>query len=172
MATWKIKQPLYEADGSAITGSSSLTIKIKRDADDYLFDFADSTFKASGWTDNSEQLAEFDAVNLPGEYEKEIDISSWNDGFYTIYITYSGSPVWHDTTEVYIAGGNIATSVEGLLQTVIDGTVTVEKLLQLMLATIAGAVSRSSNTYTYKDQAGADILEDSITEDAATRVIS
>lgn len=169
MATRKFKVPLYNPDGSAITGSTSLSVKIKRDADDYVYDFADSIFKNSGWGDNSQQLAEFDAVNFPGEYEIEIALTAWNDGFYTAYVTYSASPIWHDTYEFYVSGGDLSTNVMG---TIVDGSVTVQKLMQLILANIAGAVSRSGNVYTYKDQAAATILEDTITEDAATRVIS
>jgi hypothetical protein len=99
------KAGLYDVSGDAISGSTDLVIKIKRDADDYFYDFDDSTFKASGWISISSQLSEPDATNMPGEYEVSVDISGWNDGVYTAYIQYSGSPAWTDTVEFRVYDG-------------------------------------------------------------------
>lgn len=94
-----LKAGIYTALGVGVTGSTDLVIKIKRDADNYFYDFNDNIFKASGWTTIAGIMTEVDAINIPGEYEYAIDISGWPIGFYTIYTQYSGSPAWTDINE-------------------------------------------------------------------------
>jgi hypothetical protein len=85
------KAGIYDASGSGITGSTDLVIKIKRDADNYFYDFDDSTFKASGWTTISDTFSEVNASVVPGEYEYNLDTSGFSDGIYTAYVEYTGS---------------------------------------------------------------------------------
>ena len=105
------KAGLYDADGSPISGSSDLVIKIKRDVDDYFYDFGDSSFKSLGHLATSTQLSEPDPVNMPGGYEASIDVSGWNDGVYTAYIQYNSSPAWTDTIEFAVRDGAEVTMV-------------------------------------------------------------
>ena len=105
------KAGLYDASGNAISGSTDLTMKIKRDVDDYFYDFDDSSFKASGWVSISSQLSEPDATNMPGEYEASVDVSAWNDGVYTTYIQYGGTPAWTDTIEFRVYDGKQSTAL-------------------------------------------------------------
>lgn len=99
------KAGLYDASGAGITGSSDLKIKIKRDADDYFYDFDDSTFKNAAWTTIAATMTEVDATNVPGEYEYTVDVSGWDDGVYTVYYQYSGSPAWTDAVEFRLYDG-------------------------------------------------------------------
>lgn len=105
------KAGLYDASGSGITGSSDLVIKIKRDADDYFYDFDDSTFKNAGWTTIAATMTEIDATNVPGEYEYAVTVTSWDDGVYTVYYQYSGSATrpFTDTVEFRVYDGKEAT---------------------------------------------------------------
>ena len=105
-----IKAGLYDAAGNAISGSTDLTIRIKRDIDNYFYDFDDSSFKASGWVSISIQLSEPDATNMPGEYEVSMDVSGWNDGLYTAYTQYGGSLAWTDTIEFGVYDGKEPTA--------------------------------------------------------------
>ena len=100
-----IKYGLYDADGVAIAGSSDLKVKIKRDADDFFFDFDDTTFKADTFTTLAATMAEIDATNAAGEYEQAVDVSGWDDGIYTIYINHSGSPKQNGSYETVVIGG-------------------------------------------------------------------
>jgi len=101
----KIKFGLYDADGNAITGSTVLKCKIKRDADDWFYDFNDSTFKASGHTTIAAIMAEPDSTNAPGEYEKSATATAWNDGIYTVYVNYTGTPKQNGSEELVIVDG-------------------------------------------------------------------
>lgn len=101
------KAGLYNANGSGITESTDLKIKIKRDADDFFYDFNDSTFKATGWITIAATMTDVDATIVPGEYEYAVDVSAWDDGVYTVYFQYSGSATVHftDTVEFRIYDG-------------------------------------------------------------------
>jgi hypothetical protein len=102
------KAGLYDASGSGITGSTNLVIKVKRDADDLFYDFIDGTFKAAGHLAISRLLSEPDSVNMPGEYEVNIDVSGWDNGVYTAYIQYLGTPEWTDSIEFRVYYGDEA----------------------------------------------------------------
>lgn len=83
--------PLLNAAGAKITGAT-VTARIRRKADDYLYDFDDSTFKASGWTDETGAMTEADSTNFPGSYELSVTITGWDDGDYAVMIDYAGPP--------------------------------------------------------------------------------
>lgn len=58
------------------TGLSDVLLKIHRVSDDYIYDFNDDTFKASGWTSATQAMTEIDATNLPGQYKWDFDTSA------------------------------------------------------------------------------------------------
>lgn len=100
---------IYDADGSGITGSTDLTLKIRRQADDYLFDFNTTTFKASGWTTVAQTMTQIDATNLPGEYRHSLNVASFSDGMYNAYFVYAGGNglrAFVDSDEFGVYGGN------------------------------------------------------------------
>lgn len=107
MSVLDIKFGLFDASGNPITGTNLLVCKIKRDTDDYFYDFSDGTFKAAGWTMLAGVMTEIDPPIVPGEYEYQVDISGWNDGFYTAYCEYSGAPPQHGAEEVNIVNGQV-----------------------------------------------------------------
>ena len=104
------KAGLYDSDGDPISDSTYLKVKIKRDADDYFYDFDDSTFKASGHTTIAQQLAEFDQTNAPGEYELTVSEAAWDDGMYTGYYNYDpgDNTKWTDECEFPVYNGEYA----------------------------------------------------------------
>lgn len=176
------KASLYDSNGSGITGSSDLKIKIKRDTDDFFFDFDDSIFKNSGWTTIAEAMSDIDIANVPGEYEISVDVSNWNDGIYTVYYVYSGSPSWTSAGEFALADGLeiiSATSInairDAILDKAVDGAIDVQELLKILTATFAGDMTQSLDalTVTYKDQVGAiKVSEDFSVPNAVSRTIS
>lgn len=86
------------------TTGLTLTTVIKRDADGFLYDWSDGTFKPTGWTTVGGALVEEVAPIPPGHYETaEIDTSTWLDGLYTAYI----SGVERDPIEIRIKDGDI-----------------------------------------------------------------
>lgn len=106
----EIMWELYDAaTGSPITGATnSTTIKFRRTPDGKIYDWADSTFKSSGWTSITTPLTEKDSVNLAGVYVKEIDVAALADGKYQIFVSYTGStPIQRGSIEFLIENGNV-----------------------------------------------------------------
>lgn len=90
---------LVNSLGALITGAgASTTIKIRRIADDYLYDWNDGTFKAAGHTTPSTPLVEVSASLFPGLYKKTVAEATWNDGDYQGVIRYA--PVGGTATNV------------------------------------------------------------------------
>lgn len=100
------KAGLYDAQGDPISSSTDLGVKIKRDADDYFYDWDDSQFKASGHTTLGGQMAEINVTVVPGEYEVSVDVSGWSAGVYTAYVEYTGTQTtkFRDTIEFRVLG--------------------------------------------------------------------
>lgn len=101
------KAGLYDASGDPISSSTDLGVKIKRDSDDYFYDWNDGTFKPSGHTTISGQMTEINVAIVPGEYEKSVDASNWSGGVYTGYIEYTGTaiPKFRDAIEFVVFKG-------------------------------------------------------------------
>ncbi len=102
-----IKFPLFNQSGVAITGAA-VTVKIMRDADDFLWDFDDSTFKVSGWVDETGDMTEPDSTNMAGLYELAVVITAFDDGTYTILVNYAGTPAQAGTDEFQVEDGELA----------------------------------------------------------------
>lgn len=75
--TERIQTPALK-DGSlvAVTGSTTVVLSIQRQSDNFWYDFADDTFKSSGWTTRQQQMTEVSASLAPGEYRYDWDTSS------------------------------------------------------------------------------------------------
>jgi hypothetical protein len=68
--------PLRLTVNGSTGGVTGLTVVVAvRRGSDYL-DFADGTFKASGWTTRQAAMTEVSAANSPGRYERDFDIAS------------------------------------------------------------------------------------------------
>lgn len=178
------KAGIYNADGSGIVGSIYLKLKIKRDVDDMFYDFSDGTFKSSGHTTIAATMTDVDTAKVPGEYEYSLDVSSWDDGVYTCYFQYNGSPAFTDAWEFRVYEGkesvasisDINTDVlnevrNTIASMTVDGTIDVKECLKILLAVLAGDMSKTLNTYTYKDQSGAAKLTEVVSTDAVVRTI-
>ncbi len=76
-------QPLYTSAGAAVTGSTNIRVDIRRD-DGLFFDFADSTFKSSGWTTRQATATEVSSTNAPGSYRTTVDTTGWSAGHYVV----------------------------------------------------------------------------------------
>ena len=163
------KTGLYNPDGSGETGSSDIVLKIKRDADDYFYDFDDSTFKTSGHTDIDQALSEPDATNAPGEYEASVDVSGFDDGVYTAYFVYSGSPAWTDSVEFWVHNGKEASAI---VDVTVDGSIDYMDAFVTLLAMAAGSMAKSGDTYTHKDQSGNAKITSAVSATAVTRTIA
>lgn len=102
----KLPWRIIDAAGNPITGGAASTgLKFRRPSDGKLLDWADGTFKSSGWTTVSTALAEADAANLSGLYVKDVSTAGWTDGWYEFYSEYTGSPKQYGEGEVCIKNG-------------------------------------------------------------------
>ena len=78
MAVENFSWLLLDDSNSPITSADPLpTIVIRRLADNYIFDWDDGNFKASGWTTKNKNLPELDNTLFPGVYETSRDLSSF-----------------------------------------------------------------------------------------------
>lgn len=68
-AAYVVSALVLSPAGDGLTGAAStLLIWIRRASDGRFLDFADMTFKASGWTTRQQAMTEADATNAPGLY--------------------------------------------------------------------------------------------------------
>lgn len=151
-----IKYGLYDADGDAIAGATLLKVKIKRDADDFFYDFNDSSFKAGAHVAIDAAMSEIDGTNAPGEYELSVAISGWDDGIYTIYCNYTGSPKQNGSMELVVVDG-------------IDGNLLMQRLYQRLCYKLNVTDSTGAAALRNKGDSG-DLATGSITDDDTTTV--
>lgn len=95
------------ANVPVIGGAAQTTIKILRTSDNFIYDWADTTYKSSAWTNITTTLTEIDAVNFQGYYKKDVDISLWNDGWYWVSVDFTGSPRQNSEVEILVMDGKI-----------------------------------------------------------------
>lgn len=76
-ATERVQTPALK-DGSlaALTGLATVLLSVQRTSDGQWLDFADSTFKAAGWTTRQQAMTEVSASLAPGEYRHDLDLSA------------------------------------------------------------------------------------------------
>ena len=175
-----LRYGLYNGVGGAISASSVLGIRIKRDSDDWLLDFNDTTFKAAGHVALTETMAEIDAVNLAGEYEELVDASGWDDGSYTIYYIYSGTVIIafvdHEVRWVYDGlevAANVAALPTAVLTSVVD-TLTLQEALTVILALLSAKASTydsGTGVAVFQDQSGVTRATQTITDATVDTVI-
>jgi hypothetical protein len=151
-----IKYGLYDADGDAIAGSSDLKVKVKRDADAFFFDFDDTTFKADTFTTLADAMAEIDATNAAGEYELAVDVTSWDDGIYTVYVNYSASPKQNGSFETIVIDGA-------------DYNLTMQRLFQLQSYKMNITDANGAGALRNKDDDG-NLATGSVTDNDTTTV--
>jgi hypothetical protein len=97
---------IFDASGAAITGASALTtLRIRRVADNFLYDFNDSTFKNAGWVAPTQTATEVSAVNLPGIYVWVTAEAAWNDGDYQGIVKYAGTPAMNESMLGHVRDG-------------------------------------------------------------------
>ena len=84
---------VYAVDGDSqpLTGLADLYVRLERASDGFFLDWADMTWKGSGWTTLNQPLAELDATNLAGLYsvtggfDHTLATNENADDVYTVY---------------------------------------------------------------------------------------
>ncbi len=168
---------IYSSTGAGITGSTGLTIKLRRVSDGYFYCFTHSAFEASPH-DSDAVMTEIDATVLPGEYKYTFTVTSWADGFYTAYMNYN-DPLGHDWTAEQTK--EVQQGVEGGSTSIwehhIDSTLSASDVLKYLLAMMSGKLctetgAAGNKTYSYQDQSGAVIVVKVITPTTVTTTLS
>ena len=99
---------IFDDVGDPITNvANDTSLKIRRAIDGYLYDWNDITFKNTNWIQISDNLTVIDVINLPGYYNKNIDITQWNDGYYQFFTSYSGISKINGLSELMIFNGKV-----------------------------------------------------------------
>ena len=119
--TERIQTPAVK-DGSlaALTGLSTVVVAIQRVSNGDWYDFADDTFKSSGWTTRQQAMTEVSATLAPGEYRYDFDTSAITnataDDTYMIRVDETGGTAknvpFHGEIKVDQWVADLATSAE------------------------------------------------------------
>lgn len=64
----RIESLILGNSGEPIIDLTDICISIRRNSDDYYYDFDDDTFKSGGWVIRQQIMTEVDSINSPGEY--------------------------------------------------------------------------------------------------------
>lgn len=175
------KQGIYDGSGVGVTGSTDLKIKIKRDVDNWFFDFDDSTFKVIGHVSTTATFTQVNTTIVPGEYEYSQSTSSWNDGIYTAYYSFIGSPPWTDSVEFRVGDGVVvsdplvaltANAVANLMDYPIDAGISLQRSLKLISAVLVGDMTKAGDVYTFASQDGDEELSQTVNVNDVARTIS
>lgn len=91
-ANWGDKVPIeatiLDASLVPLIGKTDIKVDVRRVSDGMFFDFADSTFKGSGWTTRQATMTEVDSTNAPGVYQYTLDTALLpsNDEVYAVVV--------------------------------------------------------------------------------------
>lgn len=102
--TWR----LIDSSGNPITGAVP-TLIIRRSNDGAFYDWSDGMFKLSGLITIAGDMIAVDATNLPGTYEKTLNILNFN-GKYQVFAKYTTTISQYSTTEIQVKNGIIWSS--------------------------------------------------------------
>lgn len=95
-----------DAGAAKTGGAASTTIKVKRNADDFFLDFNSLPDFSATPTTLTAAMTETEATRWAGGYEKTIDISSFDDGYYDLEAKYDdGSLVRNFIKTIFVNGG-------------------------------------------------------------------
>ena len=150
---------LVDSVGAPVTGrGANIALKIRRSSNGYLYDWGDSTFKASGWTTLSQSMSEVNAVSFAGFYNRNVTTTGWADGWYTYSYaaTLADSSIVSDIGEVYILNGlQFEEAIIGQIWgRTVDGSLTAEQVMRLLLSVLAGKSNGGgSSTIHFRDSA-------------------
>jgi len=114
--TERIQTPAVKSGALvALTGLSTVVVAIQRVSDGFWLDFADSTFKSSGWTTRQQTMAEVSATLAPGEYRYDWTAPA-GDQTYMIRVDETGGTAknvpFHGEIKVDQWVADLATSAE------------------------------------------------------------
>lgn len=106
---------LLDTDNDPVVGANPLpTITLRRLADNFIFDWADNTFKDVGWGTKAQDLAELDAVNFSGTYEVDLNLAGF-EGLYYAYVSYlNDTSPQHSVNQFGVTDGVVVGTVTGL----------------------------------------------------------
>lgn len=99
---------VYDKDSNpVIHDGGNTSLKIRRSSDGYMLDWNDMIFKNSGWSNLTETLDEIDDINLPGYYNKIIDLNTFENGHYLYIFNYSSPTLELFGNDVFIVNNKM-----------------------------------------------------------------
>jgi hypothetical protein len=73
---------LVSTAGAILTGLVNVTVRVRRESDDFWLDWNDNTFKAAGWTTLDGAMSEVDATRAAGVYARAFPTTGFADDRY------------------------------------------------------------------------------------------
>jgi hypothetical protein len=103
MSTELFSWRLFDLTGAPLSGVAPKLL-MRRNADNFIYDWTDGIFKSTGWTTREVTLTETDSGNFPGVYERYLVLDQLN-GLYQLYGSLTVSPVQYVSSELNIVSG-------------------------------------------------------------------
>lgn len=108
---YKLVYDVIDSNGAHVSGQT-ITLSIEKSSNQYFYDFADSTFKASGWTNKTTTLTE-DSTNGLYYYSFQPPASETSANQY-IFIVNNSDATYADHQQQIVSYDDIATNVNVL----------------------------------------------------------
>ena len=127
---------LVNATGAALTGLVDVTVRIRRDTDGFWLDWADSTFKAAGWTTLDGAMTEVDATRAAGVYRRTFPTAGYPDDSY--YLRMSSPSASNSPQEAAAVVGDYVDNI--------DAAISSRGTLANQVTILAGLVTINADT--------------------------
>ena len=148
-------------------------------------DITPTTDGANDWTHKGNGVYELEITEAQNDTEGTLRIVGVCDGVlpfespvYTVLptVVYNSLIAGSDylqTDAVQVEGSDATNQIrDAAVAKVVDGTLDVAEVLKVLLAVLGGDVTKSSNTYAFKDQAGATKITWTVGETSTDRTIA
>ena len=107
---------LLNFNNNPITNAPTLpTAKVRRVADNFIYDWDDAVFKSTGWGTRLKDLTEISSTEFPGVYETALDLVDFN-GLYYIYVDYDGNLATPGDNQSYVVEYNVCNGTTSVNQ--------------------------------------------------------
>lgn len=120
---------------------------------------------------NDTNPTELDAADAPGVYIFDMLQAETNADLIVLSAVSSTADIQIEPVIIYTVP-TVAEIATAIMAKIVDGTLDVTETLKVLLAVLGGDVTKSGNTYTFKDQSGATKISWTVGETSTDRTIA